>query len=117
MTFPSHDKYRVDTAKFVEAHLRAGERLITPSLFGTKFPGENLLYSSSLIEHNYQWAIIHKGMLEIIGYHLLKGVIKKFKPVFANEVFVVFSTHTEMADVDRNSPHIQSLWEKMKLQG
>ena len=112
MTFPRHDKYWVNTAKFVEDHLLNGERLIASPWFGIKFTGKISPCSSSLVEHNCQGAVIHKGMLGTINYGLLKDVVKKFKPVFANEVFVVFLTHEEMSEVDRKASNIHFFWEK-----
>jgi len=117
MALSNHDKYLLDTAKFVEDHLLNGERLMAPTQFWEKFPEKILPYSaSSLIGQNCQWAVIHKGMLRTIDYGLLKDATKKFKPVFANEAFIVFSTHKEVPEIDRDSPHIQSFWKKMKLQ-
>ncbi len=117
MSFPTHDNYWNETADFIKTHIDNGERLIAPSQFWEKFPGQILPYSqSSPIDHNCRWAVIHKGMLGTIDHGLLRRVSKKFRPVFSNEVFVVFSAHREIPEVDRGSAHIRSLRKKMHLQ-
>lgn len=53
-------------------------------------------------------------MLNAINYSLLKNISKKFIPVFANEVFVVFSNNRGLPEVAADSPHIISFWHEMK---
>lgn len=114
MSFPLNDQYWRDAADFVQAHIKNGEKLIAPSEFEAKFPEKTSPYSSAYTEISFQWAVIHKDMLKEIDNATLKRITKEFIPVFANEVFVIFSTHKELPEVDRRSPHIISFWEKVK---
>ena len=50
-------------------------------------------------------------MLRTISHGLLKDTIKKFKPVFANKVFVVFSNRKDLQEVTSKSPLIIFLGE------
>lgn len=115
MSFPIHDKYWIDVADFVQAHIKNTERsIIAPSEFEEKFQGKIVPYSSSFSGAiNFSWAIIHKGMLEEIEYGMLKRISNEFTPVFANEVFVVFTNRQDLPIVNNKSPHIKSFWEKM----
>jgi len=118
MAFPSHDKYWVDTTEFVEAHLLDKEALVAPREFGPRFPGRMVAYYSIRdTEIPVQWAVIHKGMIDQLDQGFLTRIIKAFAPVFANEVFVVFSSRNDIPRVRDSSPHLQSFWEKMRSRG
>jgi len=115
MSFPLCDNYWVDTANFVQSHIKPGENLLAPDEFGEKFIN-HYSYSAPREEAaNLQWVVIHKGMMEAIDYVFLEGVTQKLIPVFANEVFVVFSSQGNLSQVETQSVHIQAFWENMKL--
>lgn len=117
MLFPIHDRYWVETSDFVQTHIMNGEKLIAPVEFEEKFSKRAYSYSSGFINNSdFQWAIIHKGMINEINHALLKFVTKDFRPVFANEVFVVYSSRRELAEVDRSSPHYISFEKNMNSQ-
>jgi hypothetical protein len=65
-------------------------------------------------EANCQWAVIHKGMMESIDFALLKRISREWLPVFANEVFVVFSNQTQLSKLPINSLHLPFFWTKLK---
>lgn len=112
--FPVCDKYWVDVSDFLQTYIGDNERLIAPSCFNEKFPEKVIPYSLSFPQEiSFQWAVIHKGMMKEIDYLILKKISKQFIPVYANEVFVVFSSHKELPVVSLHSPHLKSFWEKM----
>ncbi len=107
MAFPAHDPYWNNCLSFLQIHMREGEVVFAPSEFIEVLPGKVYSYSSGH-SVDFQWAVIHKGMLADIKSLILKRVIKSYTPVFANEVFVVFSNRTDLPEVDLASPHIVS---------
>lgn len=112
VAFPINDKYWLETAEFVKTHLTDNDRLIAPTDFEEKFPSMVNPYSQ-VPTGNYQWAIIHKGMMGKIDPEVLRRVAKEFVPVFANEVFVIFTNKKGLKEVPPDSPHIKSFWGKM----
>jgi len=113
MSFPNYDKYWAKTADFILKHIKNEEDLLAPIEFEEKFPGKIHPYSSRVDVSDFQWAIVHKGMIEEIDPHVLKHTMEEFVPVFANEVFVVFSSRGELPEFDASSPHIRSFREKI----
>ena len=63
---------------------------------------------------NFQWIILHKGMLQGLDSCFLTHVTNTLIPVFVNEVFVVFSQHRDLPPVKAHSPHLRALWAAMK---
>ncbi len=116
MSFPQDDKYWVDTAKFVQKHLKDEERLLAPGDFCQEFTGA-YPYSSILPKERlkFQWAVIHKGMMEELDYNFLKSINTELNPVFANEVFVVLSSHKQLSTLDYRNLHLQAFHENIKL--
>jgi FkbM family methyltransferase len=116
MNFPNNDQYWINTLNFVKKSIKSGDKIVAPNEFEEKFPE---VISYSLIKENlcddFQWFIIHKGMMENIEYVFLEKIIDIYIPVFANEVFVVFTNYTYMPRLDHNSIHLQVFWEKIKL--
>jgi len=116
MGFPTNDRFWMDTVDFLIEKVGNHERLLAPGEFNAKFPRKIYPYSSTLTETSvFHWAVIHKGTMEEVDDRLLTRISKEFHPVFANEVFVVFSKRKDLKKVDEDSPHIVSFWEKMKI--
>jgi hypothetical protein len=99
---------------FVQNHLKPDERVVVPLLaFKVKFLGEIYDYKTAFAkEIDFQWAILHKGMAERVFSTTLKLVSRGLAPVFANDVFVVFSNHKDLSKLSYLSPHIKSLYMK-----
>ena len=114
MAFPHSDEYWLNTAKFVQKHIKSEDRILAPADFRQEFPIAYPYASISLNESpNFQWVLIHKGMLGELDHNFLKFITKKLNPVFANEVFVVFSSHNLPA-IDANHVHLTALVEQTK---
>ncbi len=115
MSFPINDKYWVNTLDFVQKNIKYGNKIVAPDEFEEKFTG--FLSYRSIIDNsfnNFQWVIIHKGMMDNLKYAFLEKVVNECIIVFANEVFVIFTNHTSMVALNHNFIHLQSFWEKIK---
>jgi hypothetical protein len=118
LVFPVDDSDWLETANFLQNHLKTAEKLIAPGEFGELFPlriCSNSLSSISLFSMSDcpEWVLIHKGWIEAIEHHTLKQAIQTLTPVFANGVFVVFTTRQDLNPLSDRSPHVQSLWTKL----
>jgi len=104
--------YWTSTAEFVQRHLQPGERTVVPlPAFKIKLSGEVYDYETAITKNiDFQWAMLHKGMLEQAIPTLLKLVSSGFAPVLANEVFVVFTTRKDLPRLSYLSPHVKSLY-------
>lgn len=104
------DIYWSGVTDFLRQHVHSGEKIVAPVRFKEKF--ENV-YSYSFTygtEIDYfDWVLIHKGLLEKVNVPFLTQTIRGFKPVFANEVFVVFTNRDDLAPEKINPTHLQSL--------
>lgn len=117
MSFPSKDKYWLNTLEFLQKHILNGDKVIAPKEFQAKLPGiisYSYVFSNENIE--YKWLIIHKGRLEELNKNLLAGINEYSFPVFANEVFVVFLKYNyiDIEKIDEQSHHIQALNNRLK---
>ncbi|MHC5610772.1 MAG: FkbM family methyltransferase [Nostoc sp.] len=116
MSFPINDKYWVNTAEFLQKNIQVGNSVVAPDEFEEKFTGfisyESIIESSS---NDFQWVIIHKGMMDNLEYAFLNKVVNEYNPVFANEVFVIFTKHTSLVALNYNFIHLRKFWEKINL--
>ena len=109
MSFPSHDHYWTKTAEFISRHIEEGSKLIAPAEFEDLFPDRIIRWFAPCSENvRSQWAVIHKGKMNTIDYDFLKRIVNEMNPVFANEVFVVFSNRKDLKKIVSDSPHIIS---------
>jgi hypothetical protein len=112
MLFPIGDRFWAEAADFLQQHLQPEEKLAAPTEFMERFPQEFLPYSNSFENQpNLSWVVIHKGLLAEVHSISLKWTAKSCNPVFANEVFVIFSRCKALQKLDRNSLHLRSFWQ------
>ena len=115
MLFPGTDSYWVDTASFLQKHVKNEEKLIAPIEFQEKFPGRIYPdFSPVRGEVDYQWAVIYKGIIRSLDLSLLKRITQSLVPVFANEIFVVFSNHSNLSKLPPDSLHMPFFWATLK---
>lgn len=114
MAFPHDDRFWVETANFVGFNSSHSQRILAPSEFKQLFPGRVTSYQQVNDYHDprVQWAILHKGWLATLPRPVLKNVHRHMRPVFANEVFVVFTNLKELPSVPSGSPHLASYWDE-----
>lgn len=111
-----------ETIEFLQHRLEANDIILAPTIFSLKFsdhmpsqPVEGIKktqnYNPNVLQSSaFEWAILHKGMAREMGAILPKLALSGFKPVLANEVFVVFSKHTNLPALSYAAPHVKSLY-------
>ncbi|NVO17012.1 MAG: class I SAM-dependent methyltransferase [Rhodoplanes sp.] len=114
MSFPHHDPYWSETAAFVGAHARPGERILAPDIFWWQFD-RIYRYADTRLhpDARYDWAVVHKGELAQIAPAVLARITHESIPLFANAVFVVFGPAGRTAALDRESVHLRALAERL----
>ncbi|MBI3435698.1 MAG: class I SAM-dependent methyltransferase [Proteobacteria bacterium] len=112
MSFPEHDPYWRAAADFVRRHARPGETILAPDIFWWRLDSIHRYAHANCMVH-YDWAIIHKGELDRLSRALLAALPAKMTPVFANAVFVIWTTRGTMASLDRKSDHVRALTEQI----
>jgi len=114
MSFPQQDEYWLTTLAFIASHMHPEDILLVPAEFTEKLTHAfDYSYSYSTQEKRVQWLVIHKGRIPEINFAFLRKFIETSAPVFANEVFVVFSKHS-LSKVKGDSVHLVALQKKLE---
>lgn len=86
------DSYWSDARGFLRQHICSGEKLIAPIRLKKEFDYlYSYSYSYGASVDFFDWILIHKGMIEKLNRAFLLAAVNTFKPVFANEVFVILA--------------------------
>jgi FkbM family methyltransferase len=107
----SEDSYWSDARGFLQQHVRSEETLIAPVRLKKEFDhvySYNYSYGSNI--DFFDWMLIHKGMIEKINHAFLTTALNTFKPVFANEVFVILAKQ-DVAGAIASPTHLKPLLE------
>src|SRR5690242_3186385 len=92
MTFLNEDPYWAETANFLKSKVTTEHKVLAPDDF-LLFPR---IYGYSHTRQtpglSCDWAVIHKGQLREIAPELLNSILERMLPVFANPVFVIWSS-------------------------
>jgi Sulfotransferase family len=111
-----------EAADFVQAHLKPQHQILAPTVFRSRFPHHMPPYiapptamgnyNPNLFSKNspsqFDWAILHKGMMSEVGALLAKLAWRGFTPLYANEVFVVMGRGQPA--LSYTTPHVKSLY-------
>jgi SAM-dependent methyltransferase len=109
MSFPYHDREWCEVADVLDKQLAPGELVLAPDPFWWRVPDVHRFVRANLDPAlRYDWVIVHKGEMAAIGHSFLASVAASMTPVFANEVFVVWSARPDVATVGAESPHLRS---------
>jgi hypothetical protein len=109
--FPNQDSCYVEAANFIGQHLKPGERIAAPLEFSERFSDCFYSYTSAFADKSsLSWVIVHKGYLQEIEYSFLEWIVEELNIVFANEVFVLFSTRKELKKVHYFTSHLRTFW-------
>ncbi|MCU0569694.1 MAG: FkbM family methyltransferase [Oculatellaceae cyanobacterium Prado106] len=104
------DRHWIETQQFLRQHLHPEAHVIAPSRFKTAFPtAEPYNFSDGADADYFQWVVLHKGLLSNLQQNFLKQVLDTFHPVFANEVFVVYSKQNDIDHPPLDPKHLQPL--------
>ena len=117
LLFPLDDPHWIEADQFLSAQVQPHEILVAPNEFYEKYPQQIRFYNAAnrvaLSEQprvRAQWVVIHKGQLEAIDSAFLKWTMQVLHPVFANEVFVIFTERQDVAKLSARAPHLQAFW-------
>ena len=91
MTELDGDSFWLEASSFVKQHLQPGDQLLAPLKFRPAL--SPVSYSSTYRQQasEFDWVLIHKGMLSKVDRSFLRQTLQQLHPVFANEVFVIFA--------------------------
>ena len=115
MNFPINDQYWTSTLDFLEPVIRKADKIIAPVEFEEKL--DNVIPYDCVDTENlepFSWVIIHKGMIETLEYEFLEIILERYAPVFANEVFVVFTFLNNMSRLNNNDVHLKGFLESFR---
>ena len=117
LLFPLADPHWIEADQFLSAQVQPHEIIVAPNEFYEKYPQQIRFYNAAnratLLEQprvQVQWVAIHKGQLEAIDSAFLKWTMQALHPVFANEVFVIFTERQDVAKLSARTPHLQAFW-------
>lgn len=109
MTFPSDEQW-AQVAAFIRDAWREGDRVLAPLEFEQRLPNVASYRLSRLSPPtDYAWVVVHKGLLEHVDRAFVESARAELLPVLANDVFVVYTSHPDLAEVSPDDPHLQSL--------
>lgn len=114
MSFPYHDPYWRETADFLKQHVRSDESVLAPDIFWWLFDRmQRYAQVRSGTIAGTDWSVVHKGELGQLSQAYLRGLVETRVPVFANAVFVVWTSRKDLPTVDRTSDHVKALLEQI----
>lgn len=99
-----------NTIDFLHQHLQPQEVVVAPLAFRVMLENPLLEYEAFLDSKQAQWVVLHKGMVAQISAILLKLVGRGLFPVYANEVFVVYSNRQGIATTNYASKHVRPVY-------
>lgn len=105
-----HDPTWQSTLDFVTTHIQPQDRVVAPLGFKAKLTNNIFDYNAFLDGKECQWLILHKGSATQVSAILLQLFSRGLTPVFANEVFIVYSTHKRLAEVNYASRHVRPVY-------
>ncbi|MDX2212966.1 MAG: glycosyltransferase [Oculatellaceae cyanobacterium bins.114] len=116
MPFPLQDPYWMQARSFLERHAQPLDAILAPNEFLEFFPGTyhyNITYL--LPARHFDFVVFHKAMLTEIELPLASAVVKQFRPVFANEVFVIYAQQSSVRIPKEDEIHVQALLEQISF--
>lgn len=114
MGFPHHDENWTQTADFVRARAKGGDAILAPDAFWWRFD-RIFRYLNTFRDpsRDYAFAIIHKGEIANIEPRVLRRTMARGRCVFANAVFVVWSTGADLRAVSPDCDHLEAFHERL----
>ena len=106
----NQDKNWLTVQSFLQEKRGQDEMVIAPTKFKTLLKDAyGYPKTFKISPQKCQWLIVHKGNLKAIDSGFMDHVVQDFKPVFANSVFVVFSSRSDLPALDLHSDHVLPL--------
>ncbi|MBI4781832.1 MAG: sulfotransferase family 2 domain-containing protein [Oscillatoriophycideae cyanobacterium NC_groundwater_1537_Pr4_S-0.65um_50_18] len=86
------------------------DAIVAPLLFRAAVPRSIINYDTFLRGCSASWVVLHKGETDRMAKLLFKLLIQGYAPVYANEVFVVFTNRRDFPRLAYSSPHVKPLY-------
>ncbi|NJO80807.1 MAG: hypothetical protein HC827_21430 [Cyanobacteria bacterium RM1_2_2] len=117
LLFLHKDPVWVETADFIKRHLKDGEQMVGPGELMERFPQACWCYVEPFDAlPNLKWVVIHKGWVHQIDATALSRTLAKMQPVFANPVFAVFSSRSDLPPLDSQDPNVAAFGQSWQSQ-
>lgn len=116
MRFPLEDNYWMEIRLFLERFANPLDAILAPHEFMEFFPGNYHYHVAYCLPvKQFEFVVIHKGMVEDIGLAFILDVLKELHPVFANPVFVVYARNQFLQLPEDMAIHLPALFENVRL--
>jgi len=110
MPFPHDDPYWVRVAEVVRERSGVDDRVVAPDIFWAVLPRVYRYdHARAHPTADYDWVVVHKGMVPDLPLALLDRAVADERAVFANDVFVVFGPKGWPAPLSPDDPHVAAL--------
>lgn len=109
-----HDPYWTAVADFLRSGKANPVNIVAPREFDELLPGiVPYEFKASRTTSEFEWVVVHKGLMEELGREWLELIVGSHMPVFANEVFVLFARNKD-GHRAVNSTHFESFLDKLR---
>ena len=109
MSFPYHDPFWRDAGDFLAGAVAPNETVLAPDSFWWRFRRiERFVSDNLVVPPPYDWVVVHKGDLRALPRPFVDAVRATMRPVFANEVFVIWTAAAREPALGRDDPNVRS---------
>lgn len=105
-----NDAFWREVKDFLQQHLQPEDRLLAPVRFkdaATHFFSYEATEQPDL--QTFDWIVLHKGTLNKLSRSFLRRTVQQAQPVFANQVFVIFTNRPAVNTPPVEPQHLQPL--------
>lgn len=96
--------------RFLQDNLKPDDTVTAPLIFRAPLAQTVVDFDAFVSGKPAQWGVLHKGECDRLDALVPKLFVKGFKPVFANEVFVIFTTRRGLTSLSYLSEHVKPLY-------
>jgi len=97
-------------ADYLRQQTQPEETIAAPLIFRAVLPHVIVNHATFLRSKPTPWVVLHKGKSDRTGALLFKFFTQGYRPVFANEVFVIFTTRKDLPRLAYSSAHVKPLY-------
>ncbi|HEY9657410.1 MAG TPA: hypothetical protein V6C65_03030, partial [Allocoleopsis sp.] len=97
------------TVEFLQKYGEPEDTVAAPLIFKVKLENPVIDHQTFLDRKTADWVVIHKGRTDRMGTVLTQLALGSFSPVFANDVFVVYS-QKPLPKLSYLSPHVKPVY-------
>src|SRR5258705_5385307 len=110
MHSPNSARRWVEAGDYLEARVRKDQQVLAPDLFWWRLPSsiDRWVTRNLQRDHDYDWVVVPQTDIEQFPRRFLEHVTSTTRPVFANELFVVWSPDPALETIDPASKSLLS---------